>query len=152
METVLVLAAPCLALAACYCGWRAAHLFLAWIPAVANVVRSDYSDLEQQDDFWHFGMVLGTMRGWNWRDGKGARLIHDDIRFVDRAGGEHRASVARRVRRGWRPYSVYTVWYDPADPAQVTAFGPGYWLMLALLFLCMLATVFEAGLRIAGRA
>ncbi len=33
-----------------------------------------------------------------------------------------------------RPSAAYTVWYDPADPARVTAFGPGYWLMIALAF------------------
>ena len=143
MKTLVVLAAPCLMLAVLYCCWRAASLFGSRKPAIATVRDSDYSDTERRDDFWHFGFTLGTIRGWNWRDGQNARLISDQIDFTDAAGENHRATVQRRVRRGWRPSGAYTVWYDPNDPAQVTAFGPGHWLFIALVFGAALVSVFS---------
>jgi hypothetical protein len=131
MIDALIVAAPLLALAALYCLWRAGHLLAAWRPAVANVMATDYDADQQSEDFWSFGFTLFTRRGWNWRDGRNGRLIEDRNLFEDAAGTRRRATVARRVRRGWHPSAVYTVWYDPNDPARVTAFGPGHWLLLS---------------------
>jgi len=142
VKDLIVLAAPCLMLAMLYCCWRAVGLFGGWRAATAIVRDSDYSEREREDDFWHFGSPFGTIRGWNWRDGENARLITDRIEFTDAEGEQRRATVERRVRRGWRPSGAYTVWYDPADPARVTAFGPGYWLMIALAFGVALVGVF----------
>jgi hypothetical protein len=142
VKDLVVLAAPCLMLAMLYCCWRAMSLFGTWCAATATVRDSDYSEREREDDFWHFGTTFGTIRGWNWRDGDHARLISDRIDFTDAEDEEHSATVERRVRRGWRPSGAYTVWYDPDDPAKVTAFGPGYWLMIALAFGVALAGVF----------
>lgn len=138
-------------LAVLYCCWRAASLFGAWRAATATVRDSDYSERERIDDFWHFGSTLGTIRGWNWRDGDHGRLIVDTIEFSDATGATHRTIVERRVRRGWRPSGAYTVWYDPADPARVTAFGPGHWLMLALAWGAALAAVFALCVELARR-
>jgi len=132
MKDLVVLAAPCLMLALLYCCWRGVNLLGNWRAATAIVRDSDYSEREREDDFWHFGSTLGTIRGWHWRDGEHARLITDTIDFTDAQGEEHRTTVERRVRRGWRPSGAYTVWYDPSDPTKVTAFGPGYWLIIAL--------------------
>jgi hypothetical protein len=151
MQDLLIIAVPAATLACLYCCWRAGHLFLAWNPAAANVMHSDYDRLQQQDDFWRFGITIGSLRGWNWRDGNHGRLIHDEISFQDREGREQRATIDRRVRRGWRPYAVYTVWYDPADPQRVTAFGPGYWLMMAGVFAYMLVLLFAVGMKLTGR-
>jgi hypothetical protein len=151
MIDLLIVAAPALALATLYCLWRAAHLVGSWRPAVASVTRSDYDAGQQSEDFWSFGFTLFTSRGWNWRDGKNGRLIEDDIQFEDGEGQPHRATIQRRVRRGWRPSSVYTVWYDPADPAKVTAFGPGYWILLAFVWGASLACLFNLGTKLAGR-
>jgi len=142
VKDVLILAAPALMLAMLYCSWRAFHLFRTWTPAAATVWQRDYTDAERSDDFWHFGFTIGTLRGWNWRDGDNARLIEDEVMFTDAEGRNRRVTVERRVRRGWRPSSVYTIWYDPADPNQATAFGPGYWLMMTAVFAVMLVGVF----------
>jgi Protein of unknown function (DUF3592) len=144
VKDLIILAAPCLMLAMLYCLWRAASLFGSWKAATATVRDSDYSEREREDDFWHFGFTVGTLRGFNWRDGDHARLIQDRIEFTDADGEQHRATVERRVRRGWRPSGAYTVWYDPKDPAQVTAFGPGYWLMIALAMGAALVGIFAA--------
>jgi hypothetical protein len=148
VKDVLILAAPALMLAMLYCCWRALNLFRTWTPAVATVWQSDYTDAERSDDFWHFGVTLGTLRGWNWRDGENGRLIEDEVMFTDAEGKSRRATVERRVRRGWRPSSVYTIWYDPADPNQVTAVGPGYWLMMMAVFATMLVGVFSLCLQL----
>jgi hypothetical protein len=150
MRDLLILAVPLLTLAVFYCGWRAASLFLGWNPAVATVRRSDYDSAEQQEDFWSFGATLFTRRGWNWRDGEGQRLIEDEISFKDSDGTLRVATVERRVRRGWRPFGVYTIWYDPADPSRVTAFGPGYWLLIAFAMAAALASVFATGMQTAA--
>ena len=151
MIDILIVAAPILALATLYCLWRAAHMLMTYRPAVANVTRSDYDQGQQSEDFWSFGFTAFTSRGWNWRDGEDDRLIEDEIFFEDGEGERHRATVQRRVRRGWRPYSVYTIWYDPADPARVTSFGPGYWLLLAFVWGVSLASLFAFGMQLAGR-
>jgi len=150
MREVLLIALPAAMAAAFWCGWRALAL-LGWRPAVASTPRTDYSELARMDDFW-VGNPLFTLRRWNWRDGEHGRLIEDDIFFEDAQGLRHRATVKRRVRRGWRPFSVYTVWYDPADPARVTAFGPGHWLGLALAWGVMAAVIFSLGMRLAAAA
>lgn len=149
MRDLLILAAPLLMLSLLYCGWRAARLFLTWNPAAATVSRSDYSSGEQQDDFWRGGPGVGSLRGLDWRDGEDSRLIEDEVSFTDSDGERRRAVVERRVAAGWRPDSVFTIWYDPADPARrVTAFGPGHWLGLALLFAGALAGLFSLGTRL----
>ncbi|MDB5699368.1 MAG: hypothetical protein JWN69_2172 [Alphaproteobacteria bacterium] len=151
MLDLLILAVPLLMLALLYCGWRGVSLFLSWVPAAAVVVRSDYGELQQQDDFWSLGNPFGRLRGWNWRDGEHSRLIENLVEYRDLDGTEHRATIERRVRRGWRPAGVITIWYDPATPAKATAFGPGYWFALALASACMLVSVVGAGLQVAGR-
>lgn len=150
MKDLLTVAVPCLVLTMLYCVWRAFDLVRNWTPTVATVSRSGYDELDQQDDFWHFNFVIGTRRGWNWRDGKNSRLIEDEIVFSEGNGHHHRALVERRVRRGWRPGNVYTIWYDPADPDRVTAFGPGYWLLMALVWFVMLGGVFSVGMKLAA--
>ena len=151
MEIALILAVPAITLGVLYCLWRAWGLLSGWRPAVANVVDSDYDSPQQKEDFWSFGFTALTSRGWNWRDGENARLIEDRIVFEDGNGTRHRATVKRRVRRGWRPSAVYTVWYDPEDPDRVTAFGPFYWLLMALVCGIMLVTVFSTGMSLAGK-
>jgi hypothetical protein len=148
---LLILAAPLLMLALLYCGWRGVRLFLVWAPAAAVVVRSDYGELQQQDDFWSLGNPFGTLRGWNWRDGEHSRLIENLVEYRDADGTERRATIERRVRRGWRPSGVITIWYDPASPTRATAFGPGQWLGLALLWACMLVSVIAVGMEVAAR-
>lgn len=152
MTDILILAAPMLLLASLYCLWRAVMLFRTWNPAAAIVWKSGYSELEREDDFWHFGATLGTIRGLNWRDGKNARWIEDEVQFTDAAGERRRAVVARRVSRGWRPDGVFTIWYDPAAPGCVTAFGPGHWVMLAAVWAACLAFVFMAGMQLAAKS
>ena len=151
MIDFLIVAAPMLMLATLYCLWRAAHMLMTLRPAVANVMRSDYDQGQQSEDFWSFGFTAFTSRGWNWRDGEDGRLIEDQIMFEDGDGERHRATVQRRVRRGWRPYSVYTIWYDPDEPAKVTSFGPGYWVLLAFVWGVSLVSLFGFGLQMAGK-
>jgi hypothetical protein len=150
MKELLILAVPLLTLATLYCGWRTLHLFLVWAPAVAMVVRSDYGRLQQQDDFWSRGPDMTTVRDWNWRDGEDARLIEDVVEYEDGDGNRHRRAVERRVMRGRRPDGVYTIWYDPADPAKITAWGPGCWAAATLLLGFTLAGLFRTGLMLAG--
>jgi hypothetical protein len=149
MRDLLVLAVPSLVLAICYCLWRAVTLMTAWRSALATVTKSDYDRDQQREDFWSFGFTAVTSRGWNWRDGKGGRWIEDEVTFADAEGRSRRLVVPRRVRRGWQPKSVFKIWYDPCDSDRVTSFGPGHWLLLALLWSFGLATVFRFGLEMA---
>jgi hypothetical protein len=150
MIDLIVIAVPVLVLALLYCGWRGARMLLGWRPATASVMNSDYDRLQQQDDFWSFGFTALTSRGWNWRDGEHGRLIEDQIVYDDADGAHHRATVQRRVRRGWRPWTVYTIWYDPADPDKPTAFGPGHWFGLSLVWAVALVGLIGAGMQLAG--
>lgn len=150
MADLIILAAPLLMLALLFCGWRAGQLLLVWVPATAQVARGGYSELEQQDDFWHGANSLLTLRGYDARDGEGTRLIDDEVIFTGGNGEQRRARVQRRVARGWRPDGIFTIWYHPADPARVTAFGPGHWAMLSLFFAAALAALFAYGLQLAG--
>lgn len=152
MADLLILAAPVLVLALCFCGWQAALRLLVWVPATAQVARGGYSEVEQQDDFWHGGASLSTLRGYNIRDGEGSRLIEDEVVFTDGEGKQRRALVERRVTRGWRPDGLFTIWYLPADPARVTAFGPFHWALLALLCAAALAALFAFGPEAAAQA
>ena len=150
MTDLLIVAAPLLAHACLYCCWRAVSLIANRRPAVATVWRSDYGELDQLDDFCH-ATPLGTARGWELGDSEASRLIHDVVSFTDARGERHRAHVSRRVTRGWRPDSIYTVWYDPADPSRrVTAQGPGSWLLGALLAGGLLLWLFTSGASLVG--
>ncbi len=147
MRDLLILAAPALTLWLLGCGWRALSLWTGWRPAAATVWSSDYTDAERRDDFWG----LGTLRGWHpFRDGKGARMIEQEVSFEDENGGRHRISVDHRVAAGRRPDTVFTLWYDPANPERVTTFGPGYWLLQALTVAIALVTLFRAGMSLPG--
>ena len=150
MTDLLIVAAPLLTLAMLFCGWQAVQRLLVWVPTTAQVARSGYSALEQQDDFWHGGSTLSTLRGVNLRDGEGDRLIEDEVIFTDADGERRRALVERRVPRGWRPDGLFTIWYHPADPARVTAFGPFHWALLALLCAGALAGLFAFGTELAA--
>ena len=152
MQNLLIFLAPCLVVAMLWCLWRAWTMLSGWRPVTASVLNSDYDEGQQQEDFW-IGNSLMTTRGFSFRDGEHQRLIEDRICFEDEEGVRHRASVKRRARRGWRPWSHYIVWYDPAAPAErVSAFGPGYWLLMALCWGVGLALVFVAGMGLTGKA
>ena len=149
---LLIIAAPALMLAMLWCLWRAARLFFSWNPAAAHVRNSGYSELEQQDDYWHGDNRLATMRGWDWRDGEGSRSIEDEVTFDDADGNMRRAAIRRQVARGRRPDGIITIWYDPADPARATAFGPGSWALMALLCAGGLASLFALGMELAAKS
>jgi hypothetical protein len=89
---------------------------------------------------------IGTIRGWNWRDGEGKRWIEDEIVFETAEGRCQCAVVGRQVTRSWKPSSVFRVWYDRNDPARVTAYGPVYWSLMALLSLAALYAIFAWGI------
>lgn len=112
--------------------WRIVRLFGGWSPAVANVERCDYTENQQWEDRWLFNSPMMTSRGFNWRDGEDERLIEEDIVYTLADGTQHRAIIERRVLRGWRPSTVYTVWVNDEDPSRVTVRGPLYWSMVML--------------------
>jgi hypothetical protein len=146
MAEVLIFGVVGAVLAAAFCLFRAVRMLGSWRAAPARVWRSDYTDAQQSDDFWSFGATLGTVRGWNWRDGDHSRLIEDEIVYTLTDGSERRGLVRRQVRRGWRPDAAYVVWYDPADPARVTAFGPFSWLLYAMLIAFLLGLLAVAAI------
>ena len=90
--------------------WQVVRLLSGWKPAAAKVWHSDYSEAQQREDFWSFGMTAFTSRGWNWRDGEDQRYIEDEIVYTPQDGRERRSVVKRYVHRGWKPSNVYTVW------------------------------------------
>ncbi|NML96066.1 DUF3592 domain-containing protein [Novosphingobium olei] len=143
---LLTLAIAALMLGTCWCVWRAATLFARWRPAVATVMRGGYSDAERLDDLLSMGASLGTRRGWDWRDGEGKRWIKDEVAFEVENGRTCRAIVGRQVTRAWKPSSVFRIWYDPADPARVTAYGPWYWSLMAAMSLGFVAAIAVWGL------
>jgi hypothetical protein len=96
MGDFITLAAPALTFALLYCLYRAVTLFAAWRPAAAVVWSSDYSDSEQRDDRWGFGL----RRGWRPSDGDHQRLIEETVHYQDEHGERHVAEVKRYVRAG----------------------------------------------------
>lgn len=148
MEPVDLLMAgvAALVLGLCWCLCRSATLLRGWQVAVAHVWRGGYSDLERLDDLVHMQQSIGTLRGFDIRDGEGKRWIEDEVVFETPEGQRIHALVGRQVQRSWRPSGVFRVWYDRTDPQRVTAYGPGYWFMMALLTLAALAFVFAWGI------
>lgn len=148
METVdLVMAGVAgLMLGLCLCLYRFATLLTGWQVAIAQVWRGGYRDLERLDDLAHMQQSLGTLRGWNWRDGEGKRWIEDEVVFQTPEGDRIHAMVGRQVQRSWKPASVFRVWYDRANPQNVTAYGPGYWLLMAILTIAALHAAFAWGI------
>lgn len=149
MADLLIIAAPLLMLAFLYCGWRAGRLLLNWRPATATVWRGDYGELDQWEDFWIKPDHL-TTRGWSIADAAEHRETNEVVAFHDQEGRRHRANVRRQVQQGWKPDGVYTIWYDPADPTRATAYGPGSWLVSALLCAVALAWIFTGGAALAS--
>ncbi|MFY8195946.1 hypothetical protein [Novosphingobium sp. B1] len=148
MEPVDLLMAgvAALVLGLCWCLYRSATLLRGWQVAVAHVWRGGYSDLERLDDLAHMQQSIGTLRGFDIRDGEGKRWIEDEVVFETPEGQRIHALVGRQVQRSWRPSGVFRVWYDRTDPQRVTAYGPGYWFMMALLTVAALAFVFAWGI------
>ena len=144
MSWLPILAAPLLTLACLYFLWKALRMFRTWAPAAATVWRSDYSEIDRIDDAWH-STPFGTARGWELGDSEDSRLINDLVLFTDADGHSIRTNIERRVARGWRPDSVFTIWYDPTDPHRATVHGPGSWLGLALVCAATLAALFALG-------
>ena len=149
MADLLIIAAPLLTLALLYCGWRAQHIFRRWCPAAATVWRSDYSELEQFSDRWT-PRQADPDGGLGWSARSDTRAVNEVVVFTDADGNRRRASVERYVARGWRPDGVFTIWYDPADPQRVTAFGPAGWLGSALAMAAALAWLFLSGGSVTG--
>ncbi|MBB4615725.1 hypothetical protein [Novosphingobium taihuense] len=135
-----------LVLGLCWCLYRCATLLSGWQVAVAHVWRGGYSDLERLDDFFHPDMSIGTLRGFDIRDGEGSRWIEDEVVFETPDGQRIHAMVGRQVQRSWKPTGVFRIWYDRADPQRVTAYGPGYWLFTAMLAFAALAFIFIWGI------
>ena len=146
MRDLITFAAPALMLGLLYCVYRAVTLFTAWRPAAAVVWSSDYTDAERRDDFWGFG----TLRGWRLTDGDNQRLIEETVHYLDQHGDRHVAEVKRYVRAGWRPAGAHTIWYDTANPDNATAFGPGYWMLIAFALAAGLVTLIDLAIRVRG--
>ncbi|WP_353229885.1 DUF3592 domain-containing protein [Novosphingobium sp.] len=129
MASLFLLLAIVAWVAMVYALWRVACMLAGWRPTPAQVCKSDYTDTQQWEDRWLSPMM--TSRGYSWRDGDDMRMITDEIVYTPADGHQRRALVERQVVRGWQPSGVYTVWYDTADPTQVTFYGPFYWLLMA---------------------
>ena len=151
MADLRILAAPLLMLACLYCGWRALRLLATWRPATARVVRGGYSELDQLEDFWIRPDHL-TSRGWSMFEAEDHREIEDMVEFEDAQGRRYRSSITRQVRQGWRPDSLYIIWYDPKDPHQATAYGPGGWAVAAIAAGATLAWLFMSAVQLTGPA
>ena len=149
MADLLVIAAPLLMLALLYCGWRAGRLLVRWKPATATVWRGDYDELDQLEDFWIKPDHL-TTRGWSMFESDEHREVDELVSFTDADGHSRRAPIRRQVQQGWDPDSIYTIWYDPNDPERATFYGPGSWLIGAVLAGGALAWIFMAGAKIAA--
>lgn len=148
MEAVDLLMAgvAALVLGLCWCLYRTITLLLGWQVAVAHVRRGGYSDLERLDDLVHMQQSIGTLRGFDIRDGEGKRWIEDEVVFQTPEGARIHAMVGRQVQRSWKPASVFRIWYRRDDPQRVTAYGPGYWFLMALLTLAVLYATFAWGM------
>ena len=135
-----------LVLGLCWCLYRFASLLSGWQVSVAHVWRGGYSDLERLDDFVHMQQSIGTLRGFDIRDGEGKRWIEDEVVFETTEGERIHTMVGRQVQRSWKPTSVFRIWYDRADPQRVTAYGPGYWFAMAILTAAALYATFAWGI------
>lgn len=135
-----------LVLGLCWCLYRGVTLLTGSQVAVAHVWRGGYSDLERLDDFVHLQQSIGTLRGFDIRDGEGKRWIEDEVVFETADGTRVHAMVGRQVQRSWKPSSVFRIWYRRDDPQHVTAYGPGYWFLMALLTLTALYATFAWGI------
>ena len=80
------------------------------------------------------------------------RETNEIVTFEDQEGRRHRANIRRQVQQGWKPDSVYTIWYDPADPHRATVNGPGSWALGALVAAGALAWIFARAPALGGVA
>ena len=132
--------------------WRVAVMLAGWQSAAAVVMKSDYTESDQWQDRWSLGNTWLTSRGFNWLDGDESRRITDEIVYTPQDGRQRHALVTRQVVRGWMPSGAYVVWYDQSDPDRVTARGPLFWFMLALLGTGLLGVAVHALIRAGGLA
>ncbi|WP_108810800.1 hypothetical protein [Sphingorhabdus sp. Alg231-15] len=91
-------------------------------PALAQLVRSDYSAMERHYD--HLGQQA---------DDGGIRFKRVSMRIEFDTPGQQkvRAHHKRWEVSGERQKSCYFIWFDKEDPQKTTAYGPGFWLVIA---------------------
>ena len=104
-----------------------------YMPVLANLVRSDYSVTERHYD------KLGT----EFSDGiSKLKLVTMRMEFTTAKGQEVRASHKRWTVPGDMQKSCYSLWYNCDDPEKTTAYGPGTWLLVAMVSACLMVTLF----------
>ncbi|WP_156135802.1 hypothetical protein [Novosphingobium subterraneum] len=96
MEPVDLLMAgvAALVLGMCWCLYHGVTLLTGSQVAVAHVWRGGYSDLERLDDFVHLQQSIGTLRGFDIRDGGAS------------AGSRTRSSSKQPRAPAFMPWSV----------------------------------------------
>lgn len=113
-------------------------LMTGWHACMAQVRASDYTEQQQWEDRWLPRMA--SSRGFNWRDGEDERLIDETIAYTTLDGIEYVTTIERQVVAGWRPDSVYTIWYKDSDPERITLRGPLTWIAVMIAGVAMMAT------------
>lgn len=139
MLDLVTFAVPLLVLGTLYCLYRAVTLFIAWRPAAAMVRATDYGEVDQVADRWNWGVL----HDWRLIDGEDVKRIDETVSYQDENGDHHVAAISRYVQRGARPDTTHLIWYDCANPGHATAFGPGFWLMIALGLVGALVLLFR---------
>ena len=90
-------------------------------------------------------IVLGTLPDEYFNVNHELRQTEVCFRFEDESGQTHTAQLTRLVRRGFGPDASIMLWYDPANPARFTRFGPGSWILMLIASLAALAWLFTGG-------
>jgi hypothetical protein len=126
------------ALAAQYAAWLAWRNFMIWQPVSARLTGSDYREAERHFD----RMPVYAMAG---DDAETARLTECWYSYDDDGGARHTVQLTTMVNRGQSPDPSKVIWYDPANPARVSRFGPGFWSLIAVTLIAATAWLVMRG-------
>ncbi|GAA0473257.1 hypothetical protein GCM10009096_13200 [Parasphingorhabdus litoris] len=101
-------------------------------PALAKLVRSDYSAMERHYD--HLGQQ---------GDEGGVRFKRVSMRIEFDTPDQKQVRVHHRRWQlaGERQKSCYFIWFDKENPEKTTAYGPGFWLVVAAFSASVAVTI-----------
>ena len=74
-----------------------------------------------------------------------ARLTECWYSYEDDAGTRHTVQLTATVYRGQSPDPSILLWYDPANPARVSRFGPVFWCLIAVTLIAATAWLVMRG-------
>ncbi len=127
--TILLAAAIFVTLISVGIGFDTMHRFS---PALAKLVRSDYSAMERHYDELSRQADEGGVR---------FKRVSMRIEFDTPNQKDVRVHHRRWQLAGEPQKSCYFIWFDKENPEKTTAYGPGFWLVLAVASASVAVTI-----------